>query len=148
MKTYTKCIFLIFLFLYSCDMAIKTVSIEKLKAEIIKTEQDFAEMAKKEGVQKAFLFYAAEDAVLNRNNTVLKGKRNIKAYFENQTNKEINLEWTPDFVDVAASGDLGYTYGYYIFSAIDTSGKNIKYEGVFHTVWKKQPEGNWRFVWD
>ena len=121
---------------------------EKLKSEIINAEKDFAEMAKKEGVSKAFLTFATENAVLNRNNTVLKGKEAIKAYFENQTFKEIKLEWAPDFLDVASSGDLGYTYGHYFFSAIDTSGKNIEIEGVFHTVWKKQSDGNWRFVWD
>lgn len=122
--------------------------IEKLKSEIINTEQDFAEMAKKEGLAKAFLTFAAEDAVLNRNNSVLKGKVAIKAYFENQTFKEMNLEWTPDFVDVASSGDLAYTYGRYTFTYIDIIGETIIDEGIFHTVWKRQVDGKWLFVWD
>lgn len=148
MKRFANWIFLICLLFNSCGVDTSKEQIEKLKSEIVNTEHDFAEMAKKEGVSKAFLTFAAEDAVLSRDNTVLKGKKAIKAHFESQTLKEIKLEWEPDFVDVASSGDLGYTYGHYSFSAIDTSGKNIKTEGVFHTVWKKQSDGNWRFVWD
>ena len=53
--------------------------------------------------------------------------------------------WGDHFdVDAAASGDLGYTYGKYQFSAVDSSGQEIKAEGIFHTVWKKQPDGFWK----
>ena len=123
-------------------------SIEKNKVEILRTERNFAEMAAKEGVAKAFLFYAAQDAVINRENRLIRGKENIKAYIESEPFSNITLKWNPEFVDVAKSGDMGYTYGKFFFSAIDTAGKVIRFKGPFHTVWKKQPDGNWRFVWD
>lgn len=148
MKRATSWVFIICLIITSCNIESEKESIEKYKVEILKTERDFAKMAKQEGIPKAFLTYAAEEAVLNRNNTVLKGKEAIKTYFEKQTLLDVNLNWTPDFVDVASSGDLGYTYGKYVFSARDTSGKLIETQGVFHTVWKKQADGKWRFVWD
>lgn len=132
----------------SCSPKSNEDSIEKWKEEITNTERAFAEMAREEGVPKAFLFYAANDAVLNRNNKVLKGKEAIITYFDNQTLKEVNLQWAPDFVDVSSSGDLGYTYGRFTFSAKDTTGNPIEAEGIFHTVWKRQADGNWRFVWD
>lgn len=132
----------------ACSPKSNEDSIEEWKEEITNTERAFAEMARKEGVPKAFLFYAANDAVLNRNNKVLKGKEAIKTYFDNQTLKEVNLQWAPDFVDVSSSGDLGYTYGSFTFSAKDTTGNPIEAEGIFHTVWKRQADGNWRFVWD
>lgn len=59
------------------------------------------ELLKKEGMAKAFLFYAAENAVLNRNNALIKGKEEIKNYFEKQTITDVTLEWKPDFVDIA-----------------------------------------------
>jgi len=120
----------------------------KYKSEILRTERNFAEMVKKEGISKAFLDFAAADAVLQRNNTLIIGKDSIRAYLDNQTLKDVKLYWTPEFVDVARSGDLGYTYGHYFFSAVDTTGKSIEFKGVFHTVWKKQADGNWRYVWD
>ena len=58
------------------------------------------------------------------------------------------LEWIPDFVDVSASGDLGYTYGKYTITTIDSIGQTIKRGGIFQTIWKRQPDGRWRFVWD
>jgi len=143
-----KWLFLILLFITACTNETDKNKMDDLKSEIIKIEKDFADLAKKEGIAKAFFTYAAEDAVLNRNNTLIKGKEAIKVYFEKQTLTDVNLEWKADFADVAISGDMAYTYGNYVFSAIDTNGVNIKSEGIFHTVWKKQADGSWRFVWD
>jgi len=125
-----------------------TKTIENYKAEIIQAETDFAKMAASQGVAKAFLHYAAEDAVLSRNNKVVEGKTAIRAYFEKQTLSEVKLEWSPDFVDVAKSGDLAYTYGKYQFSALSAEGDKIESSGIFHTVWKRQADGKWKFVWD
>ena len=147
----THYFFLFFLFAinYSCKMDNNTEKLlESYKNEIMETEMAFAEMAKKEGIPKAFLNYAAEDAVLNRNNSIIKGKPAIEQYFEKQTLQEVQLEWLPDFIDVSAAGDLGYTFGKYNFSAKDTSGQVIESTGIFHTVWKRQEDGKWRFVWD
>jgi len=125
-------------------------AIEKWKKEILETEQSFSNMARDEGIRRAFLSYAAENAVLMRNNSLVIGKKAITVHFENQKSKynDVILTWKPDFVDVSESGDLGYTYGKYIFSYVDSSGTTNESKGVFHTVWKRQPDGTWRFVWD
>ena len=125
------------------------ISLEKWKNEILETEQNFAKMAMEKGIDKAFLFYAADDAVLIRNNELVIGKNAITKHFENQkSNNDVSLTWEPDFVDVAKSGDLGYTYGKYIFTSTDSNGNKVESNGVFHTVWKRQPDGTWKFVWD
>jgi len=143
-----KLIISIIVLINACTAENNSSHIEQLKNEIINTEVAFADLAKQEGVAKAFNTFADEDAVLNRNNTLIKGKKAIKAYFENQTLQNIKLIWKTDFVDVAKSGDLAYTYGNYVFSAIDSNGQKINSEGVFHTVWKRQPDGIWKYVWD
>ena len=121
-------------------------AVEIWKQEILETEQSFAKMVKEEGIHKAFITYAADDAVLMRNNDLVLGKTNISLLYENQTSK--GLVWVPDFVDVSLSGDLGYTYGRYTFSHTDPDGNVVDSKGVFHTVWKRQAEGKWLFVWD
>jgi len=133
-----------------CKSEQTEASFEKWKEEIVDTERAFAAMAKAEGIPEAFLAYAAEDAVLMRNNSVVVGKTEMAAFFEKQTpgNAEINLSWEPDFVDVARSGDLGYTYGKFVFSMTDSTGVTRENVGVFHTVWKRQADGSWKFVWD
>ncbi len=118
------------------------------RMEIMTTENEFAKMANERGVAEAFTTFAADDAVITRNNRIIEGKRAIANYYNDQIDQEVKLEWTPHFIDVAASGDLGYTYGNYTFTATDSSGQIIKQEGVFHTVWKKQSDGTWRYVWD
>jgi len=116
--------------------------------EIIASEKAFCKLAEKEGLKQAFLTYADPTAALNRNDSIIKGKLEIGKYFDNQSLLDVKLIWEPDFVDVSKSGDLGYTYGKYTFEAKDSSGQDIKSNGIFHTVWKKQEDGKWLFVWD
>jgi ketosteroid isomerase-like protein len=131
-------------------MEIEKDSVEKWKDEIVETEKNFATMAEENGIPEAFISYAAEDAVLMRNNKLVVGKQDLIRYLENQPAKvkDEHLSWKPDFVDVSTSGDLGYTYGHYIYSYTDSTGTTIENSGVFHTVWKRQEDGSWKFVWD
>lgn len=138
-------IILLFSFVISCSSPKTKAEVEN---EVRETEFKFCERAGENGIAEAFLFYAAEDAVLNRNDVLIKGKEEIKKYFDKQTIRDIKLEWAPDFVDVAASGDIAYTFGKYTFSGISAKGDSIKSSGIFHTVWKKQTDGSWKYVWD
>lgn len=134
-------------FTFSCQSP-PSIDLELIKKEIMTTEEAFNQLAAEKGVKEAFLAFAADDAVLNRGPQMIKGKEAIANYFDQQTLQNVQLKWHPDFVDVSTSGDLGYTYGPFTFSAIDTSGQEITSEGYFHTVWKKQSDGSWKFVYD
>lgn len=136
--------------IYSCNTSMKQGSVEKWKDEILKTEQEFADMAVNEGISKAFLAYAAEDVVLLRNNSLIIGIDSLRESYKNKNSElsKATLTWKPDFVDVALSGDMGYTYGKYVYTTIDSIGEINAVEGIFHTVWKRQPDGKWKFVWD
>lgn len=124
--------------------------IEQWKKEITDTELAFSAMAEAEGIPAAFLAYSASDAVLLRNNRIIKGHPEIDRYFDaSRANpNQVTLTWAPDFVDVAASGDLGYTYGQYRLTKTDSTGQTEESTGIFHTVWKRQADGTWKFVWD
>ena len=152
MKTY---LLLCLLALFSCQANQEEPTnmttpelMEKWKSEVRQMEADFAAMAAEQGVPAAFLHFAADDAVLNRRNSAIKGKSAIEAYFQEQTLTDVKLEWAPDFVDVSAAGDMAYTYGLYTFSAKDPEGKLVESEGIFHTVWKRHADGGWKYVWD
>jgi len=122
--------------------------VETWKKEIMETEKAFSAMARKEGIPEAFLAFAAEDVVLERNNSLVAGKEALRESFEGSSPENASLSWTPDFVDVASSGDLGYTYGKYTYTLVDSLGTETVLEGIFHTVWKRQKDGSWKFVWD
>ena len=79
---------------------------------------------------------------------LIHGKENIKNFYSADYYKTASVKWSPDFIDVAEKGDMAYTYGKYIWQSKDSSGKTNEFKGVFHTVWKKQKDGTWKFVWD
>ncbi len=133
-------------FAISCQSERKP-EIEKWKAEIADAERAFSDMAVKEGIAKAFLTFSAEDVAMLRNNKLVNGKAELKAFYEEGSPKG-TLTWSPDFVDVSTSGDMGYTYGKYVYTSTDSLGNFQSSEGIFHTVWKRQPDGSWKFVWD
>jgi len=132
---------------FSCQNNQKQVEI--WKQEIADTEHAFSEMAKTDGIPKAFVTFAADDVTILRGKELIKGKEALQASYEKRTaSGEVSLTWEPDFVDVSSSGDLGYTYGKYVYTSIDSLGNKQTSEGIFHTVWKRQPDGTWKFVWD
>lgn len=134
----------------SCGRNTQTGSIEKWKQEVIQAEHDFARMAADSGIQAAFLKFAAYNAVLMRGNKLVIGRDEIISFFAKQPidDSSVSLAWEPDFVEVSGSGDLAYTYGKYIYTYTDSGGEKQESTGIFHTVWKRQPDGSWRFVWD
>ena len=144
----TKLLVVIGLFLNACASGDNKAGIETAKKEIIQTERDFEAMAREKGLSEAFSFYADSAATLDRGSYLIHGKDSIRLFYLSPKFRHVILEWKPDFVDVSNSADLGYTYGRYTFTSLDSTGKAISSKGYFHTVWKKQPDGNWRFVWD
>jgi len=135
------------IFVNSCQAPSVPASQEKLKSELFAVEKEFCAMAQSEGVQKAFVYFCDDSVVIIRRGQLLKGKEAVrKEYASYPTNSKI--DWAPDFADVSSSGDLGYTYGKYTHTLTDSLGHTTQTAGIFHTVWKRQPDGKWRFVWD
>lgn len=126
------------------DPSLKT----EAEKEVLEMEKAFNDMAASEGVAAAFLHFAADDAVLMRRNRIIDGKAAIGDFFEGSTLDSVQLVWKPDFVRASKSGDMAYTYGPYTFSARDTAGQLVESSGIFHTVWFRQADGTWRFVYD
>lgn len=133
----------------ACNEDNSNVDRSEMIAEVRKVEKDFAAMAAAEGLAEAFSHYAAEDGVISRGKNLHKGPKAIRAYFEaNKVYTDVSLTWEPDFIDVSKSGDMAYTYGPYTFTAKDSTGFKLEDTGYFHTVWKRQENGEWKFVWD
>jgi ketosteroid isomerase-like protein len=149
MKTINQIFLLVVLTFLSCNSVPDSGSMDKWKQEIMDVERDFASMAGEEGIREAFLHYAADEAVLMRNDKLIFGRQQMVEHFgESEPLQDESLTWEPDFVDVSASGDLSYTYGKFVYSYTDSAGISVEHRGIFHTVWKRQADGSWRFVWD
>jgi ketosteroid isomerase-like protein len=120
----------------------------QLKAELIKMEHDFCTLASEQGVPAAFAHFAAPDAAFfdvdPREHRGQEAVRLRMAGFPPQA----KLTWAPLQVDVAASGDLGYTWGRYEFRSSDADGQERVGGGFYLTIWKRQPDGSWKFAID
>jgi ketosteroid isomerase-like protein len=130
----------------TCTNKINTKAVQK---EIVETEKAFEKAAKEKGIAEAFYQFADKDAViLRRNDSLIIGNENIRNYYQQTTKPNAEVSWSPDFVAISADGTLGYTYGKYLWKITADDGKINEYRGVFHTVWKRQQDGSWKYVWD
>jgi ketosteroid isomerase-like protein len=112
---------------------------------LFQLEADFAADVAKDG-HAAFITYFAEDGV----ELVDSGGINTKDDMRKQPAwpAGTSLTWTPVKAEMAASGDLGYTYGNYVFTAKDKDGKAVVSYGKYTSIWKKQKNGQWKVVLD
>jgi len=121
----------------------------KIKDDIFKTEKEFEKMTSEKGIAEAFFYFADEQGVILReNDSLIIGKENIKAYYEKKNYNNTKVNWIPDFIDVSDCGTLAYTYGKYVWTFISENSDTLRNKGVFHTVWKKQADNTWKYVWD
>nr|WP_294774409.1 DUF4440 domain-containing protein [uncultured Flavobacterium sp.] len=125
------------------------IDLEPIKKEVLKAEEDFKILAQTKGIPEAFYTFADSNAVIKReNDTLIIGKENIKLYYSDQKYLSAKVTWTPNHVDVSNDGTMAYTYGNYVWAIKDFQGKEREFKGVFHTVWKKQSDGSWKYTWD
>jgi ketosteroid isomerase-like protein len=121
---------------------------EALKAELVKTEAEFCTMARDQGIPAAFAHFIAPDGVLfDADPQHFRGAAAVAQRY-GATRPAGVLTWTPSFVEVAASGDLGYTWGRYEYRSNGPDGRPRAATGYFLTIWKRQADGTWRFVVD
>ena len=108
-------------------------------------EADFAADVAKHG-HDAFLTYFDDDGV----EVVDGGGFNTKEEMRKQPPwpDGTTLTWTPVKAEMAASGDLGYTYGNYVYTAKNKDGKLAANHGKYTSIWKKQKDGQWKVVVD
>jgi len=137
-------------FLFSCSQKeAPKADLEAFKKEVIKAEDDFKNLAQTKGIPEAFYQFADDNAIIKReNDTIIKGKENIKLYYSDQKYLSAKVTWKPDYVEVSEDGTMAYTYGKYVWKSKDFQGKELEFKGVFHTVWKRQKDGSWKYVWD
>jgi len=61
---------------------------------------------------------------------------------------DLKIDWNPEEAVVANSGELGYTWGHYIATSHDDTGKLTSERGRYLDVWRRQSDGQWRWIAD
>ena len=136
-------------YLFCSCQTLKIDEHEKNETAIRQAEKDFETMAKEKGIAEAFWYYADSNAVIKRqNDSLIHGKEAIKKFYSADFYRNASVKWSPDFIESSNDGSLAYTYGKYTWQSKDSTGKVNEFKGIFHTVWKKQGDGSWKYVWD
>jgi ketosteroid isomerase-like protein len=107
-------------------------------APIVAAERAFAADAPSMGIAGSFNKWSVPEAIVIGGG---QAQRIGEAYPDGpRPADEPLLEWWPNFAGIARSGDLGFTTG-----GVAVNGRRT---GHYFTVWKKQPDGSWRWVYD
>jgi ketosteroid isomerase-like protein len=113
---------------------------------MVETEASFSRMSEEKGIREAFAAFIADDGILFRPHAVI-GKKWMHEHPLPSSNTRPLLSWQPIYAFISRSGDLGYTTGPWQYKN-DIKDAKASAFGNFMTIWKKQAEGNWRFVLD
>lgn len=143
------CLYFIVLLAACSDPVVKQVSIDSLKQEIINAEHAFCKTAQEKGIAEAFYLFADSNAIVKtQNDSIIHGPEDIRTAYANSQYSGASMTWEPDYVDVSNDGTLGWTYGHFESVLTDSTGREERFSGLYHTVWRKQKDGSWKYVWD
>jgi hypothetical protein len=126
---------------------------DQLKAELAKAEADFCAKVAEAGIGEGFHAFMAEQAFDAGRLTLSRaeyGEGLKAARARGPAPKGAKLTWAPMMVDVSDDGTLGYTWGKYEFTpppAPDGT-QPPSGTGLYLTIWKRQADGSWKFVYD
>lgn len=119
--------------------------------QIIDADKAFSTMCMEKGMAEAFTAFAADDVVkLRPGELPVMNKKELEQMFAEHANDGVlKFKWEPVKADIAASGDLGYTFGnWQIHIAGDAITQDTTIYGNYVSVWKKQDDGKWKYVID
>jgi ketosteroid isomerase-like protein len=137
--------FVLLLFIVGCFFPKKnnTVANEKDKFALMNADNAFSNLSAEKGMKNAFLEYIDSNGVLLRPNVIPIAGADAVDYIIALKDEGYTMTWKPNDATVAASGELGYTYGSYI---LQPSTKDTIFYGTYVSIWKKQEDGKWKFI--
>lgn len=131
----------------SLPAAAAAPSAAESEAQLKQADTAFCALAAKSGIAAAFAAYAAPDCTFpDTQPEKLHGQDAVKERLTG-TPDGMTLTWSPTFASASASGDLGYTWGRYE-AKIPTANGTVTRTGHYTTIWRRQPNGDWKYVLD
>ncbi len=126
--------------IFSCNIK-KEVTEPPSTHDMLKADLAFSDMCRQIGMKKAFLQYIDNEGVLLRPDHLPIIGADAINYISFLSDTSYTLSWKPAYAEIAASGELGYTYGIFKLQLPDTT-----LTGTYVNIWKKEKDGEWKFV--
>jgi ketosteroid isomerase-like protein len=127
--------------LAACTTPAPKPNAAQAREQVMATERAFAKtMADRD--LNAFAAFIADDTVFFSGPTPLHGKAAVVEFWSRFYSKpEAPFSWSPEEVEVLASGDLAMSSG----PVYNPAGKLV---ARFNSIWRREPSGQWRIVFD
>jgi hypothetical protein len=109
---------------------------------LIKAEKDFAAYSVAHSTKEAFQQFIDSNSIMFDNGKAVKA---IEFWEKREKNSGV-LNWRPQYAEISASEDFGYTTGPWTFQP--TKSDTVVARGQYITVWHINKNGEWKFLVD
>ena len=124
-----------------------SVDVETAKQAIRNADLELARAVADRSVE-SFRALVDEDAIFFGKDVSRGREAVMRSWLPLFTDRSLFLKWRPLQIEVASSGDLGYSIGEYERIGKDSSGNPATATGNYVSIWRKHPDGKWRIVLD
>ena len=138
-----------------CTAAVETsgqdIDLEAERALLLETDRTQAEAysTSETPLDTIFASFAEDARVLAPGIPMAEGWEASRAVFAKlEALPGYSLEYSPAMADVGGAADLGYTIGTYHMKLPGSDGSIAEIDGKYLTIWKRQPDGNWKVAVD
>jgi ketosteroid isomerase-like protein len=136
-----------YLFFTACAGTVEHNNAKNIQA-LIETDSAFSKLSEEKGMKAAFIAYAAEDVIKPAEGKFpVIGKPALIKSLESDT-QNFTLTWQPIKAEVSSGNDLGYTFGNWKIITTSKTDSIHTYYGNYISIWKKQADGAWKYVFD
>lgn len=123
------------------------VAAQSAAPQLLKADRDFAAAVAAHGVD-AWVAAFAPDGIQIDESGVIQGSDAIRRLMTGAlADSKVLLDWHPVSAVASASNDLGYTIGKWQVR-VRAHPDSVLSQGNYLTVWRKQPDGNWKAAVD
>ena len=120
------------------------------KEELLRRDPEWSKVAAEGRDVERILSYWTDDAiVLPPGLPAISGKAALRRYVEDSLQiPGFKISWTSTDAAVSANGDLGYVFSRNAVTFQGPDGKLVTTEGRAVTVWRREPDREWRCAVD
>ncbi|MES2833528.1 MAG: DUF4440 domain-containing protein [Pseudomonadota bacterium] len=108
-------------------------------AQVVAAERAFAADGALMGITASFTKWSTPDAIVIGGGQAQTVREGYPPDVPRPADEPL-LAWWPNFAGISMSGDLGFTTG-----GVSLNGART---GHYFTMWKRQPDGSWKWVYD
>ena len=112
---------------------------------LLQADRDFGALSETEGYIEAYYRFSAEEVLLLPPGTEPRSGREDIYRDDSLEGLLGNLAWEPEDGSVALSGDLGWTWGRWVFTVVDHHGNSQQSYGKYVFLWRKT-DGQWKMT--